>query len=544
MRMSACRSFLRGVLLPVAATLLTGGIVHSQRILKVPAQYPSVQKAIDAAQASDTVLVSPGIYNENIDFRGKAITVRSTAGARLTTLDPDAGGSVVVFRNGEGRSSVLEGFTVTGGTGTFDFGWVSGGGLFCKDSSPTIRDNVITGNVVSGLGGGIYITGVNAAPMVTRNVISRNQAMGGGGIMHWNSFFRPGAGVSRIQNNRIEMNAVGLSPLVSGSGGGISVESSIADIRNNVVINNVADRTGGVEYYSMNVNASAVPVEGNLILDNRSPQVGGISLVGVQLAPLINNVIAGNVSSLYDAGGVEWSGRAGVILNNTIAANYAGGNGGGIELALPSTGQLVIANTIIWGNRAGGQGPSVFNRPSGFPPTVLHCDVEGGWTGQGNFDADPGFVDPGRRDFHLRGDSPCVNTGQTAAVATHDFEGDPRIFIRVIDVGADEVHYRLYRVGEVQAGATFFLRLIGAPGQPAYLGVSPGLLAQPAQVPGLAGLLHLDPTHLVVLPLGPVALQAYVEVPVRLPPGFPRITLYAQALSFGHLTNVETFRVE
>jgi len=186
----------------------------------------------------------------------------------------------------------------------------------------------------------------------------------------------------------------------------------------------------------------------------------------------------------------------------------------------------------------------MFNRPSGFTPTVLHCDVEGGWTGQGNFDADPRFVDPGRRDFHLRGDSPCVNSGQTAAVANHDFEGDPRIYIRTIDVGADEVHYRLYRVGGVKAGATFFLRLIGAPGHAAYLGVSPGLLAKPAKVPGLVGMLHLDPTHLVVLPLGQVGTQATVELPIRLPPGFPRITFHAQALSLGHLTNVETLRVE
>jgi len=522
----------------VATVLLIGGAVHAQQILKVPAQYPTIQKAIDAARPSDTVLVSPDLYTETLDFRGKAITVRSAAGARLTTLNADPGGSVVVFRSGEGRGSVLEGFTITGGTGTLDASALCGGGVFCKDSSPTIRDNVITGNFVTGPGGGIYITGVSSAPLITGNVISDNRASWGGGVVHWNVYFFPGVGISRILHNRIEKN-------FASSGGGIAVQYSVAEIRGNTIVNNFATRSGGVDYTPLNANASTTRIEGNLILDNRSPQVGGIYLVGQQLPPLINNVIAGNVSSSFDGGGVEWSSSSpGFILNNTIVANYARGNGGGIHFSTPNTGPLLIANTIVWGNRAGGQGPSMFVQQHGFTPTVQHSDVEGGWTGPGNFDADPKFVDPGRRDFHLRGDSPCVDAGVTAAVANHDFEGDPRVFIRTIDVGADEFHYRLYRVGPVQPGGTFHLRLIGAPGQAACLGVSPSLLANPVSVPGLAGLLHLDPSHVVVLPLGRMGTQACAEVPVRLPQDFARITFYAQALSHGWLTNVETLRVE
>ena len=48
-------------------------------VLRVPQDYPAIQTAIDVAMNGDTVLVSPGVYTERIDFRGKAITVASVA---------------------------------------------------------------------------------------------------------------------------------------------------------------------------------------------------------------------------------------------------------------------------------------------------------------------------------------------------------------------------------------------------------------------------------------------------------------------------------
>jgi hypothetical protein len=49
----------------------------SSRLLRIPEVYDTIQSAINEAFDGDTVIVSPGVYHENIDFLGKQITVKS-----------------------------------------------------------------------------------------------------------------------------------------------------------------------------------------------------------------------------------------------------------------------------------------------------------------------------------------------------------------------------------------------------------------------------------------------------------------------------------
>ena len=158
-------------------------------VILVPDDYPTIQEGIDAAVNGDTVLVSPGTYVENIDFLGKAITVISSNGPEVTIIDggnpvnPDYG-SVVIFSKGEGLDSVLDGFTVTNGNGTLyhidDYDPACGGGIFCVNASPTIKNNIITNNNIEyGTGGGIFCN--NSSIIIDNNIIQGNYAPSGGG---------------------------------------------------------------------------------------------------------------------------------------------------------------------------------------------------------------------------------------------------------------------------------------------------------------------------------------------------------------------------
>ena len=153
--------------------LPAAGLAQTTRY--VPDDHPTIQGAIDACVNGDTVIVRPGTYVENIDFSGKAITVQSEQGAAVTAIDGNQAGSVVTIQSGEGAASVLEGFTIRNGS-TTSFG----GGILCaNNSSPTIRNNVVTLNSAAMQGGGIFCAGSPA--VITNNVISRNTADRGSG---------------------------------------------------------------------------------------------------------------------------------------------------------------------------------------------------------------------------------------------------------------------------------------------------------------------------------------------------------------------------
>ncbi len=161
----------KGCLLSILFGLITLG-VHGGEIF-VPGQYPTIQAGINAAVNGDTVIVDDGTYigsgNKEINFRGKAITVRSQNGPELCIIDCQNTGRGFTFSTGETEDSILDGITIRNGNKLF---W-SGGGISVEYSSPTILNCILENNTAL-FGGGMSC--VQSSPYISNCQFLNNSA--------------------------------------------------------------------------------------------------------------------------------------------------------------------------------------------------------------------------------------------------------------------------------------------------------------------------------------------------------------------------------
>jgi parallel beta-helix repeat protein len=184
----------------------------------------SVQAAIDAAADGDVLRLQAGTYEENIDFRGKAIRV---VGAGPTSVLRGTGsGPVVTFTSGEPADAVLDSVLVTGGVAD------SGGGILVRGASPTIQRTVIFDNHAVTRGSAVSLE-ASAARLFNNLVIFNTSA---GGDPH--SIDVAGASPTIVNNT-----------IVRGDSNGIIIRGASAPlIMNNVIASNgsvtATDRRG------------------------------------------------------------------------------------------------------------------------------------------------------------------------------------------------------------------------------------------------------------------------------------------------------------
>ena len=397
----------------------------TSKIAYVPTEYPTIQAAIDLAWDGVTIIVAEGTYYENINFKGKYLTISSTDPndpnvVANTIIDGNDNGPVVTFSCGEDGNSVLASFTITNGN------FRNGGGIRCFDSSPTITNCTFSRNSASGGGGGMYND--YSSPILTNCSFTGNSAEYG-----------YGGGMYNHRSNPTLTNCMFSGNSAKYVGGMCNYDSS-PTLTNCSFTGNSAERDGGGMY---NENNSS-PTVTNCTFSGNSAVSGG-GMYNRDSSPTLTNCsIAGNSAERWGGGMLNLNSSNPTVTNCTFSGNSAE-FGGGISTWNSS---LALTNCILWGNEAP-DGHEICLE-SNSDVSLSYSDVEGGqdgiyvepgctlnW-GEGNIDADPCFVDadgvdniPGTEDDNLSllGGSACADAGNNDALPSGvivDLYGDPR----------------------------------------------------------------------------------------------------------------------
>jgi len=373
------------------ASLLCPGYSRAETRL-VPSQYATIQEALDACAARDTVQVAPGVYPEMLVWPAvEGIELVAESGPWATRIGAAHLGRVITIDQPAASPVTIRGFSLTDGqlSGAMADSF-RGAGLLARGIELFLDDVRIASNAIGGSyspfgqGGGIFVE--DCTLVVTR---------------------------SRIINNTIQS-------YLEASGGGIFLLDSTARITSSVISSNSVDSGEAAGGAIAAFGDQLIVLDGNTVEGNFSSSVGGAVLLNCP-GEIINNIFGDN--SFY--GLTLWCNPFTVSFN-TFNANVPW------TLAV-SGGGRIAANIIVdtTGGVMSDSGSNIELLDNNFWEVA-----EPYWNtspGQGDFMEDPDYG-PG---YRLRPGSPCIDRTD-AGDTDHDFEGQPRPQGLRSDVGADE----------------------------------------------------------------------------------------------------------
>jgi len=374
--------------------------------------FNNIQAAIDDANDGDIIEVRPGTYtgtgNRDIDFKGKAITVKSEYGPEDCIIYCQGSQTQshrgFYFQSGESLNSVLDGFTITNGY------TLNGSGICCRNSSPKITNCIIIGNIArssqpnAGFGGGIYCS--NSGAVLVNCVISNNSAEGDGGGMANNNNGNP-----NLINCTFNANSISGK---SGDGGGVHNSSSSPTFTSCRFSNNKATNSGGGMCNDSSSNVT------------------------------LTNCIFSKNWAFFDGAGMCTSAYSRVTVTNcTFSDNWVTYGPGAGSYSDRYNNVLTFINCILWNNSDSyGSNESAQLLSDGGTLTVNYSCIQGltgGLGGTGNIGVNPSLASDG---YHLQSNSPCINAGDPAGdyMGQTDIDGQLRVVWGRIDMGADEFY--------------------------------------------------------------------------------------------------------
>ena len=431
--------------------------------------YTLIQDGIDAAGRADTILVMPGTYtgegNRLLEFEEIDQVLMSSGGPDSVTIDCEGEGRAFYFWHSETLACIVDGFTITNGATTS-----GGGGMRFSESSPTIRNCVLTGNVADVGGGGVYCH-TSASPSFIGCTFSSNLAHEGGGV-GCSSGANPSFESCTFLSNTATIRGGGANldgasadfatctfegnsvTGASSRGGGLSViDGSTATLYDCLFDGNGAPSYGGAFYIATNVSdATLVAVE----FTGNTAEYGAAVAVTNENEPLFDACWFVENVAAHDGGAVHSSDGAVPVFDDcTFDDNSAGDKGGAMNFGWFSTPELVSC-TFYANSSPVGSGiwcDDNFTLTNciiafGVGGEAVHCDGDapypsctdiygnagGDWVGclsgldlvDNNLHANPLFCDAGEGDLTIDVASPCTaaNAPLCGLIGARDIDCD------------------------------------------------------------------------------------------------------------------------
>lgn len=353
-----------------------------------------------------------GASTQNTGYEGK--------GGALAIIESSATVSNCSFKSNIARSGKKIRY------GTSD-AWAFGGAVYISYGKVVLSNCSFSDNKVevveNGSASGGAVFAYSPVTLLVENCTfdsNISQTWGGG-------FRAEGGKVSIVGSNFLNNSA-------SSNGGAVEFNNvTSTEFRNNIFSNNLAG-TGGAIHFStgsdvtmsecvfaaneattaaagLNVDNSECSVSRSKFISNNCKggtecRGGGVSFDNNARGGLINSLIVKNHAKSYGGGVYVRNNSEVYILFSTIADNTTDGSsntGSGIHNYNNSDAQIL--SSIIWNNTPGAQ----IQNNSSSSAEVEYSIIQGGWTGDGNFDTDPVFADPANGNYRPGAESDAVD---------------------------------------------------------------------------------------------------------------------------------------